>query len=170
MIIGNRIALRAWEEDDLPLLYALRNNFYIQQQLMARPRPNSMTQVREWLSRRCSESQSVFFVIAEKSTGCAVGFVQAVAIDQVNGTARLGICVMPDKQGKGFASEACRMLFLHLRETYNLRKLCLEVLAHNEGAIFLYRRLGFKEVGCMHAHYFLNQKYEDVLLMEKFID
>lgn len=169
MIIGNRTTLRAWKDQDLPILLAMRNNFALQQQLMAVPRSNSPEQVREWLSRRTKSSDSLLFVIAEKESDCAVGYLQVVGMEPTHGVGYFGICISPDAQGSGFGGEAITLLLGYLRDVLGLRKLMLEVLAQNDGALRLYKKLGFSQTGRMNKHFYLNQNYCDVILMERFI-
>jgi diamine N-acetyltransferase len=47
----------------------------------------------------------------------------------------------------------------------NLRRIYLRVFAENEGAILLYRRLGFEQEGCLRQHVYKNGRYRDVLVM-----
>ena len=168
MIIGNKTILRPWAADDLPILQSLRNDFRLQQQLMALSRPNSIEQVKEWLANRTKSSDSVFFVIATKQSDRAIGYLQVVQIDSFNGSGRFGICISPEEQGKGYGSEAITLVESYLRDVLRLRKLVLEVLANNR-ARHLYSKLGFTEVGCLRDHFYIDNKLLDVAIMEKFI-
>lgn len=170
MIIGDRTILRAWEDQDLPILLTMRNDFMLQQQLMALPKSNSLEQVKEWLSRRTKSSDSLLFVIAEKESNCAVGYLQVVGIEPIHGVGHFGICISPNAQSKGFGGEATTLLLRYLCDVLGLRKLMLEVLAQNDGAQRLYKKLGFHEIGRMHKHHYLDQAYRDVILMERFIE
>ena len=169
MIVGNSIVLRAWSEDDLPVLQTLRNDFQLQLQLMARPRENSLEQVKEWLAKRGKAEDSLFFVIATQQSSQLAGYVQVVGIDLDNGTGRLGICIMPSAQGKGYGGEAITLLEGYLSEVWKLRKLVLEVLSKNEPALHLYMKLGFTEVGRFRHHFFIDNEYCDTVIMEKFL-
>lgn len=169
MIIGNKTILRAWSGDDLPILQSLRNNLELQLQLMARPKGNSIEQVKEWLTNKTKSSDSLLFIVADKSSNQVAGYIQISKIDPFNGTGWLGICISPDMQGQGYGSEAIRLIEAYLLEVMLLRKLVLEVLAKNKSARRLYARLGFSEIGSLRAHFYIDHAYGDVLLMEKFI-
>ncbi|NOR72204.1 MAG: GNAT family N-acetyltransferase [Methylomarinum sp.] len=167
MISGKNTVLRAWEESDITSLHSLRNDVSLQQQLMSRPQANSIEQVRQWLKSKTTLSDSVFFVIAGKQQNKIVGYLQVVSIDLLNGTGKLGICLLPEEQGKGYGSEAIDLLQQYLVEVFNIRKLFLEVLKSNNRAHSLYTKLGFQECGCLHKHFYINKCFDDVLIMEK---
>ena len=163
-----RTTLRAFEERDLELLCALRNNVELQFQLASRPRPNSIERVREWVQRHLSDSNALFYVVSN-SNGVACGFIQLTEIDLINGTARLGICIAPSRQRQGHAGRALRLLEGRARAVFPLRKIMLTVLTSNVKAIELYRRAAFDEVGIHRQHYYAENRYHDVLVMEKLL-
>jgi L-amino acid N-acyltransferase YncA len=82
--------------------------------------------------------------------------VVAVADDQVvgiihveasrHGFGELGMLVHRDWRGRGVGSALLREAIVWARGQ-GLHKLCLEVFAHNEAAIALYRKAGFVEEG-----------------------
>ncbi len=167
MILGKNIILRAWEESDITSLHSLRNNISLQQQLMSRPQANSIEQVRQWLRDITIPSDNIFLVIADKKENKTVGFIQVISIDQLNRAGKLGICILPGEQGKGYGSEAISLLQQYLVEVFNIRKLFLEVLKNNSRAHTLYIKLGFQECGCLHEHFYMDKHFVDVLIMEK---
>jgi len=167
MVTGKNVALRAWSEDDLPTLQSMRNNLRLQVQLMTQPRGSSFDQIKEWLSTRTRSADGLFFVIACKSSGHAVGYVQVVGMDLLNGTGELGICIAPDCQGKGYGGEAITLLEGYLHGVFRLRKLTLKVLRENNIAIHMYTKHGYAEVGCLREHFYTGAHYSDVVIMEK---
>lgn len=169
MIASGNVRLRAWREDDIPHLLPLRNDVHTQLQLMTRPRPNSAASVRDWLVGRSTQSDAVLFIIAEQAGDRVLGYLQLTKIDLVNRHAALGICLAPADQGQGHGRAACEALFSYARQTLNLRKITLEVLADNERAIQLYQKLGFRQIGQLAEHYLQDQRWHDVVLMERML-
>lgn len=167
MLVGEYVALRAWQTDDLSALQSMRNNLRLQRQLMTQPRGNSLNQVKDWLTTRTTSQSDVFFVIANKTSDQAVGYIQVVGMDFINGTAKLGICITPEAQGKGYGKEALTLLEGYLSSVFRLRKLTLEVLAGNAQAIGLYKKHNYREVGYFREHFHTGSGYEDVVIMEK---
>lgn len=169
MLIGDKVVLRAWEPDDLPALQALRNDFPLQRQLMAQPKGSSLEQVRAWLNARAQAADAVFFIIADKTSNQPLGYVQLLDINLLHGTGRLGICIGPQAQGRGCGGETLTLLADYVREVFGLRKILLEVLADNQGAIRLYLRHGYREVGRWQQHFHTGNGYADVVIMEKLL-
>jgi RimJ/RimL family protein N-acetyltransferase len=169
MVIGEKVVLRAWLASDLPVLQLMRNNLRLQRQLMVQPKGNSLDQVKDWLSARTKSADGVFFVIACKSSDQPAGYIQVIGMDFLNGLGKLGICIAPDWQGKGFGGEAIALIEGYLWEVFRIRKLTLEVLAENEVAIRMYTKQRYMEVGRLREHFYTGSRYDDVVIMEKMI-
>ena len=169
MLQTEKTMLRLPTDGDLPRLTDWRNDIALQVSLMAVPRPNSPERVRAWLARRLEDEHGVFFIVADRQTNLAVGFVQALNLDFVHGRGELGICLCPQAQGKGFAAEALWLLERYLVDRFRLRKLTLSVLANNERARRFYLREQFTESGLLHKHFYAEGAYHDVVVMEKFL-
>ena len=71
-------------------------------------------------------------------------------------------------QGKGFASEASRLVIEYCFKNLQLRKVNLGVLAKNKIAINLYKALGFSIEGIFKKHLFHKGKFEDIFRMSTF--
>ncbi len=52
----------------------------------------------------------------------------------------------------------------------NLRNIELEVVADNQAAIALYRKMGFSDVGIYKNYWFANNVYRDAIIMQKRLD
>jgi RimJ/RimL family protein N-acetyltransferase len=168
-VMGGQTQLRPAVDDDLAVLSELRNDTELQLMLMARPRPNTLSQVRAWVERRSSDASSALFVIADATTGSAVGFLQLTDIDDVNRVGRLGIGVVRAQQGRGHGGRALQSIEPLARDVFGLRKITLEVRADNLAAISLYERSGYERVGLWRDHFRLAAKWVDVVAMERFL-
>lgn len=169
MIARGKLLLREWREADIPQLLPLRNDVPTQLQLMTRPRPNSAASVRDWLIGKSKQSEVVLFVIASQADDAVLGYLQLNHIDAVNRHASLGICLASFAQGQGHGRAACEAAFAYASETLCLRKITLEVLAENTRAIALYEKLEFRHVGRLNAHYLQDNRWHDVVLMERML-
>lgn len=169
MLTGEKVTLRAWQYDDLPVMQMMRNDLRLQQQLMTHPRGSSPDQVKIWLNARTTAPDGIFLIIAHNASDRAVGYIQVVELDLLNGLGKLGICIEPASQGKGYGGEAIALIEQHLNTVFRLRKLTLQVLAENDHAIRLYSQRGYREVGRLHEHFYNDGKFSDVVMMERFI-
>lgn len=168
MLTGKNLVLRAWKDSDLPKLTALRNDLDLQAQLMTQPRPNSVARVVRWLQEKSEKPDGVFFVVAERASDAALGYLQIQQMDMQNRHCSLGICLATEAQGMGYGHEALTLVERYMKQTFGVRKIMLEVLQSNASAIRFYERYGFQKVGVMKAHFQVGDQHVDVLIMEKF--
>ena len=167
MLEGQRIILRPWCEADLDFFGQLRNDIETQLVLLAQPRPNSAHRVRQWLEDRSSVADGVFFVIAAKPEGRAVGFVELRDIHATHGWGQLGICLDRAARGRGFAVESLELVEAYARRVLMLRKIVLYVAANNSAARQLYDLAGYATVGIHREHYLVGGEWLDAVAMEK---
>lgn len=169
MLIGERTVLREPRADDLAMLTALRNDLEVQRMLLSRGRPGTEDRTQEWIDRVAGAPDAVFFVVASPDA-TPLGFVQLTSIDTISGHARLGIALDGSSRGRGHGTDAIVLVAQYGRDVFGLRKLWLEVLANNERAVRVYRELGFRDVGVLHAHHRYGDELLDVSIMEWLID
>jgi RimJ/RimL family protein N-acetyltransferase len=85
----------------------------------------------------------------------------------VDRCAVLGIDIhKPEDWGKGYGSEAVRLLLDFAFKNLNFNRVELEVLDFNERAAKCYRKVGFKEIGRKRQARFIDGRYRDALLMD----
>ena len=167
MITSQKARLRPPLPDDHGFLFALRNDVALQMSLLTLPRANSAARVDEWLARLTSDPASLFFVVADKETDKAVGYIQLTKMDFVHGHGELGICLGEENRGHGYAADALALLENHARAVFNLRKIILHALASNARAIAFYKKAGYGLVGTLKEHFYQEGAYRDVVIMEK---
>jgi RimJ/RimL family protein N-acetyltransferase len=167
MLEGEKIILRPWCEADLDFFGQLRNDVETQLVLLAQPRPNPVNRVRQWLEVRSSAADGVFFVIAAKPDGRAMGFVELREIHATHGWGHLGICLDRAARGQGFAVEALELVESYARRVLMLRKIVLSVAANNSAARHLYDSTGYATVGIHREHYHVGGEWLDAVVMEK---
>jgi diamine N-acetyltransferase len=167
MLTGSKARLRSPREDDKNFLVGLRNDVPLQMLLMALPRANSSSRVDEWVSRLTDDPASLFFVVADKETDKAIGYIQLTKMEFVHGHGELGICLGEEHRGRGYAADAFALLERHARSVFNIRKIILYCLASNERAIGFYKKTGYETVGTLKEHFYQEGAYRDVLIMEK---
>jgi len=163
MIRGKKVGLRAVERTDLQKVWEMRNDAEVEMGGFGPPAPHSMAYIEAWFERTQAESNDHAFVI--EAEGRMVGLCNLRDVDSVNRRADLGISLLPDEIGKGFGSDAIRVLlefaFVHL----NLHKLCLDTLETNERGLRAYRACGFVEEGRLREHEWDRGRYVDLILM-----
>jgi RimJ/RimL family protein N-acetyltransferase len=169
VIDGTSIRLRAWQDKDIPVMKVLRNDVALQAQLLARARGNDDSQVRRWLDERSTGDDSLLYIIADRESDAALGYLQLIGIDPLDHRAELGICLAPQAQGRHVGRDSLLLLLTHVQQTRDLRKISLRVRADNPSAIRCYQNVGFEQCGLLHEHVYIDNAWQDLVLMEIFL-
>lgn len=95
-----------------------------------------------------------------------IGSISLHNIDHLNRNAFIGIFIgEAEHRGKGYGTEAVRLILNYGFKTMNLHNIMLTVHADNYGGIGCYKKAGFQEVGRMREWIFKDGKYVDKLYM-----
>ena len=122
------------------------------------PRSHRRRFRRSWTDRRAD--------IVAVADGRVVGHLTISREDRpvIRHVATLGMAVAADWRGRGVGS-ALLAEALRWAEEFGVEKVELSVFPHNEPAIALYRKFGFKEEGRLERHSRKSYGYEDEILM-----
>ena len=163
MIKGKKVSLRAIERDDLRRLWELRNDAEVETISNGPPKPRSMAEMEAWFDKLTADRDANVFAI--EADGRLVGQCNLRDIDPVNRRAELGIALLGDEIGKGYGSDAIRVLLDYAFRHLNLHKVSLDTLATNEPGLRAYRACGFIEEGRLREHEWSDGRYVDLILM-----
>ena len=71
----------------------------------------------------------------------------------------------PEKQHKGYGSEAIRLMLDMAFNRYDMNRVAIGVVGQNANALSFYRKIGFKQEGIQEQGYFYNNEYSDFIMM-----
>lgn len=126
----------------------------------------SREQIRQYIEGKAEDSSSVLLLIAQREDDQVIGDIQIGGIDTFNRNAYIRIAIVSqDKQGKGFGSEALRLMLDYGFGILNLHRIELNVFAYNERAIHAYEKLGFQREGVQRQALYYDHAYHDSILM-----
>lgn len=163
---GVRVSFRKPEPADLPALYEQKNNDEVKNLLGGFSRPQSHADLADWLERHRICSDEVLWSIICEETGKCLGHVGLYKIDSIARSAEFGIMIGDTSAwGRGIGRQATAFALNHAFRRENLNRVALTVLASNERAIRLYRRMGFVEEGRFRQAQFKEGHYVDVVAM-----
>lgn len=97
--------------------------------------------------------------------GALVGTVSLFGPDALARHAEVGIALLPDARGRGIGTEAIAQIVEFAFVRRNLRRVHLEAIASNVGAIRAYEKAGFVVEGRQREHAWVRGAYEDIVRM-----
>lgn len=169
MFEGEKVRLRSWELTDLDDLMRDWYNLKLRQYLHS-PIPYSREEEEQWIRRSWEERQrgvSYNFAIEHKETKELLGSGGLFGISKINNSTELGIAIYAEKNwGKGFGTDAMKVLLKIGFDYLNFYRIQLRVIEFNERAIKTYIKVGFTEVGRLRKSQFWEGKYYDHIMMD----
>lgn len=163
-LIGEKCYLSPYEAEYAPLFYQWLNDMEVVRNL----------QLFGMSINLASETQAMGdlgkghnYLIVDKASDSVIGGLGLMDIDQAHGTAELGI-VIGDKGywGKGYGTEAMRLLAAYGFDYLNLGNIMLKVYSYNARAIKAYEKVGFKRIGARRGALRLEGKRHDIVYMD----
>jgi len=168
-IVGERVALGPFSREIAPLLRRWLNDFPTAR-FGGFPdplEPWSDERVQSFLGRALTDPQRVWFAVFERESGRAIGHANLRDMDMRHGTAEIGLTIGdPADRGKGFGTEATRLLLDYAFTALGLTNVLLDTFEFNAAAIRAYEKAGFKLIGRRRAAYVSAGRAWDVLLMD----
>jgi RimJ/RimL family protein N-acetyltransferase len=164
-LIGPTVYLRPLERADAPVLVGWLNHPDVTRTLRIY-RPINLQAEEEYLERIRQSEQDVSLGVGVRATDRFVGVIGLHDIDFKNRHAGLGIVIgEPDEWGKGYGTEASRLLVGYAFETLNLNRVWLQVYEYNTRARRAYQRVGFRQEGVQRQERYAQGRFWDTILM-----
>ena len=164
---GERVRLRGLTEHDAESAFANSLDSPGRQALqLGIELPTSIEVLRTELGKRanCKNVDGVIIFAIENQEGTCVGGVSLHSPSQKNGTFGFGVNVHAPHRGRGYATDAVRILLkycFHERRFQKCNSACIE---DNAASIALHEKLGFVEEGRRRREYYLNGRFVNDIL------
>jgi RimJ/RimL family protein N-acetyltransferase len=124
--------------------------------------------VERWLATRADAERRADWAIVTADEGRFVGEVVLMDVDADNESAGFRIALSnPDEFGRGYGSEATRLVAEFAFAVVGLHRLALEVYDFNARAIATYRRCGFREEGRLRDALRWDGEWHDAIVMSR---
>lgn len=165
-IEGEHIYLSPMNEDDIETYTKWVNDNKVTDGLGNSSKLFTVENERDWLIKNNLDGR-LQLAIVRKDNDTLIGNCGFNRIDNLKQTATVGIFIGEEEnRGKGYGTEAMKLLVQFGFEYLNLNNIMLKVFSFNEGAIKSYQKCGFKEFGRRHEVYPLKNKWYDEIYME----
>ena len=145
LLDGELVVLRAVEPEDVDLMYLVENDTSLWQY-----GNSNVPYSRYALGRFIEQSSGDIYadgqlrLTVRTCKGVPVGFVDLQNFDHTHSRAEVGIVILPEMQGRGYASEALRLLSRYATAVLRLHLLYAVVSEDNDVACSLFSRSGFR--------------------------
>jgi RimJ/RimL family protein N-acetyltransferase len=161
-LIGSKVYLRALDRPDAPLLQRFMNHPEVNRTL-AVWQPVTVEREAEFVERMGRSENDVVLGISPVADDRLIGVVGLHAIDWRNRSAAFGIAIGETSDwGKGYGTEATRMMTRHGFERLNLHRIHLDVYDLNERAQHVYEAVGYTREAIFRDAVFRDGRYHAV--------
>jgi RimJ/RimL family protein N-acetyltransferase len=164
-LVGEKIYLRPLEKEDARVLAPWFNDQEVTRTLLIY-RPVSLVFEESFIEKANQNEAELVLGIAVKVTDKLIGGTGFHHIDFQNRRASFGIAIGDKAEwGKGYGTEATRLMVNHAFATLNLNRVWLNVYEFNRRGIRAYERVGFKQEGILRQDCFREGRYWDSIIM-----
>lgn len=164
LLVGIKVKLRALEPEDEDILYHWENDSSVWH-VSGTSSPFSRKVIREYVENSHYDIYVTrqLRLMIDTLEGVPVGCIDLFEFDPQNLRAGIGILISnQENRGKGYASEALKVLINYVFSTLHLHQLHCMIATDNLNSIQLFEKNGFKECGVVKEWVKLNNKWQDV--------
>jgi len=167
-IEGDLIALGPVRRDLVPTYQRWVNDFGTARTLALPPGPTTEEAEQDWFDRVARQGPSDrSFTIYDRETWRPVGTTGLHQIDHRHRTASFGLMIgEPDARGRGFGTEATRLILDYGFVALGLNNVMLTVYEFNLAARRAYEKAGYKEIGRRRACRWMGGRAWDEIYMD----
>ncbi len=164
---GERIYLREVRPSDVnEHYYRWMNDPEVTRFLESRFAPNSVEKLREYVVGKLGDRDNIFLAIILKEKDRHIGNIKLGPIQWIHRQADIGLLI-GEKEcwGKGYASEAIRLISDYAFYVLNLHKVTAGCYGSNEGSARAFQKAGFAVEGIRKEQFYSNGSYVDEILL-----
>lgn len=161
---GQKVYLRPISLDDTELYFRMLFHPEVRR-LTGTQKCFTREQIYRYIEAKTQDSSSLLLLIALTETDAVIGDIALQGIDSFNRSASIRIAISEGHQGKGFGSEAMKLMLDYGFGILNLHRIELNVFSYNPRALHVYEKLGFKQEGIQRDALYYNHKYHDSIIM-----
>lgn len=168
IVKGEQIVIREICSSDVNEKYlSWMNDLEVNQYLESRFKKYTLDDIRSYVAEIKKDPNNIFYAIILKGNGEHIGNIKLGPINRYHGIGDIGL-IIGDKScwGKGYATEAIKLLKDYAFNELNLHKLTAGCYANNVSSARAFLRVGFVEEARLGSHCRCNDgKYVDKICL-----
>ena len=160
MLEGRDIRLRLREREDLDFLFEFKNNInYYGEYEAIQPQISRTEAEKRNENPEKTDADWTWFVI-EKNDGTKIGFILHFT-NQPRGWIEIGYALLPAEMGKGYGTEAVRILVDYLFLSKDIMRIQATTDVRNIPSQKVLEKVGFKKEGIIRKSDFMRGEWAD---------
>lgn len=160
-IEGDKVNLRTVEEEDLEFIRDNFNQPEVWKNLDYKI-PQNLEQEREFFDEVISSDDSVNLGIC--SDNQLMGLIELREKENGGGVAEIGIWIAPKYHGKGYGTEASKLLVDHAFNELRYHKVYARAFESNKASQSVWEKLGFEKEAELREQAYRKGSYEDTYI------
>jgi len=162
---GKSIYLRPLEREDAATILPWVNDPEVRYNLLLH-RPMNLKAEQDFIDRLQQSEDSAAFGIAVRETDRLIGCCGLHKIDYRIRQAAFGIFLgVKEEWGRGYGTEATRLVVEYAFGTLNLNRLWLHVFEDNARGLNAYEKVGFRKEGLLRQDHYREGQYLNTIVM-----
>ncbi len=165
LLTGERLVLRKVHVSDVNENYhKWMNDAEVVKFLESRFQQYSLEDIKNYVKSLEQDKNNLFLAILIKGTERHIGNIKLGPINYVHNFAEIGLMIgEKDCWGKGYASEAIKIISRHAFEELKLNKLTAGCYQSNVGSLKAFEKAGFMVEGISKKHFLCDGQYVDAV-------
>lgn len=160
-----KVFLRMMTVEDTDLIVSWRNKDVVRKKFIYQALFTRESHLH-WIETRIKTGDVVQMIICRQEDEKPVGSVYIRDIDRTHHKGEYGIFIgEDDARGKGYGSEAAKLMVRYGFEKLGLHRIFLRLLSDNIAALKSYENAGFQKEALLHDDVYLDGEYKDIILM-----
>lgn len=162
---SERIYLRSLCESDAAIMYESTLDEEIRY-MTGTKRNFTLEQIKTHIQNIANDPSRFDFAICLKDTNETIGELSILDINEEDRKAGFRIAMNSiSLTGKGYGTEAIKIVLRFVFDQLNLNRIQLEVFSHNLRGIRAYEKVGFVKEGVLRQALYFNDTYSDEIIM-----
>ena len=172
-IRGDKVALGPFQVEQVEHLERWYNDYEVMRNWGWLPGPRTAAELRPYFDPGgfFRQPENAAFAVYETACWEMVGFAGLLQIDHTNRTAEFFVVIGEQRhRGKGFGTEATRLVLDHAFVGIGLANVILDVFAYNPAGIRAYEKAGFRRIGVRRTSKLMGGRLWDTVIMDAVAD